>query len=88
MNLEYLFVEVIKDEWYCFVESHNKIITAWNWLNYAVTYGPFVDFEIAHAYISTSNSNFEYSKMEFNHFNKLSNSKKEIYLDLIKFSVK
>ena len=84
-GLECFFIEVEKDEWYYILEDYDSPKNAWNWLDYATAYGSFTSFDKAHNHLSDSHPNpGGYSKMEFNHFNKLSESQKEMYTYLTK----
>ncbi len=86
--LECLLVEPIKDEWYYIIENAPPNISAWNWIDYSTAYGPFPNIDTARIHLKTNHSNFDNnSVMEFNHFSKLSEHKKEPYLDLMRHSI-
>jgi hypothetical protein len=88
-GLECFFVETEKDEWYYILESWDTPKLAWNWLDYATAYGSFASFDDAYNHLSDNHANpGGYSKMEFDHFDKLSESQKETYTDLTKHATR
>ena len=56
-NSECLIIQVRPDQWYYILEDYNAPKNAWDWREYATSYGPFVSEEAADEHLADNHAN-------------------------------
>ena len=56
-GFECAFDENAEGEWHYTLQDWNCPVGAWDWRDYATTYGPFTSFELAHKHLSDTHPN-------------------------------
>jgi hypothetical protein len=84
-GLECLFLERKKGEWYYILEHWDSPKGAFDWLDYATTYGPFKNKKGATEDLDFNHSNpGGWHVIDLEHYQAFSDNQKEKYEDLIK----